>query len=153
MVKISLDVMYEIIRFVPNIMPFDKTSLEITEYLRKIAGSKINKFIKQHYFSSQNLENYVKHKFVRYRSLNSKDYNRIFNKTFTKREEWQFLPERMCANNFPNNSISWTYVERIPVGILRNKYDVYKFIQTLRQDQKDVIFRDYIHKFNVRLYE
>ena len=153
MVKISLDVMYEIIRFVPNIMPFDKTSLEITEYLRKIAGSKINKFIKQHYFSSQNLENYVKYKFVRYRSLNSKDYNRIFNKTFTKREEWQFLPERMCANNFPNNSISWTYVERIPVGILRNKYDVYKFIQTLRQDQKDVIFRDYIHKFNVRLYE
>lgn len=153
MVKISLDVMYEIIRFVPNIMPFDKTSLEITEYLRKIAGSKINKFIKQHYFSSQNLEDYVKYKFVRYRSLNSKDYNRIFNKTFTKREEWQFLPERMCANNFPNNSISWTYVERIPVGILRNKYDVYKFIQTLRQDQKDVIFRDYIHKFNVRLYE
>ena len=153
MVKISLDVMYEIIRFVPNIMPFDKTSLEITEYLRKIAGSKINKFIKQHYFSSQNLENYVKYKFVRYRSLNSKDYNRIFNKTFTKREEWQFLPERMCANNFPNNSISWTYVERIPVGTLRNKYDVYKFIQTLRQDQKDVIFRDYIHKFNVRLYE
>lgn len=153
MVKISLDVMYEIIRFVPNIMPFDKTSLEITEYLRKIAGSKINKFIKQYYFSSQNLENYVKYKFVRYRSLNSKDYNRIFNKTFTKREEWQFLPERMCANNFPNNSISWTYVERIPVGILRNKYDVYKFIQTLRQDQKDVIFRDYIHKFNVRLYE
>lgn len=151
--KVSLHIMYEIVKYVPNIVPFDGMSLEITEYLRKNAGKRINRFIKRRFFSSQTLENYIKYKFVKTRILHSSDYNRMFIKTFLKRDEWQFLPERMCANNFPDNSISWMYVERIPKSALRSKYDVYKFIQTLRHGQKDVIFRDYIHKFDIRLYD
>jgi len=151
--NVSLHVMYEIVKYVPNIVPFDKMSREISEYLRKSAGKRINRFIKRRFFSSQILKNYVKYKFVTTRRLHSTDYNRMFIKTFLSRDEWQFLPERMCANNFPNNSISWVYVDRIPKSALRSKYDVYKFIQTLRHDQKDAIFRDYIHKFDIRLYD
>ena len=153
MQRVSLHIMYEIVKYVPNIVPFDKMSLEISIYLRKLAGKRINRFIHRYFFSSQKLTNYIKYKFIKTRELNTKDYNRLFMKTFLEREKWQFLPERMCANNFPNNSISWMYVERIPKSELRSKYDVYKFIQTLRHDQKDVIFRDYIFDFNVKLYD
>jgi len=149
----SLHVMYEIIKFVPNVRPFNKKSLEITSKIREMAGKRINSFVKRYFFSSENLEKYVKYKFVKTQTLNSKDYNRIFMKTFLKREQWQFLPERMCANNFPDNCISWMYVDRIPKEKLRSKYDVYKFIQTLRHDQKDVIFRDYIFDFDIKLYD
>lgn len=151
--QVSLHIMYEIIKFIPNVHPFNKNSLEITSKIREMAGKRINSFIKRHFFSSENLEKYVKYKFVKTQTLNSKDYNRIFMKTFLKREQWQFLPERMCANNFPDNCISWMYVDRIPKEKLRSKYDVYKFIQTLRHDQKDVIFRDYIFNFDIKLYD
>lgn len=151
--KVSLHIMYEIVKYVPTIVPFDRMSLEITKYLRGKAGIRINRFIKRRFFSSQILKNYVKYKFVKTQTLNTKDYNRIFIKTFLSREQWQFLPERMCANNFPNNCISWMYVDRIPKEKLRSKYDVYKFIQTLRHNQKDVIFRDYIFNFNIRLWD
>ena len=149
----SLHIMYEIIKYMPNIRPFNKTSLEIITKMRKDAIKKIQRFVKQRFFSSQILRNYVKYKFVKTQTLNSKDYNRIFMKTFLLREQWQFLPERMCANNFPNSCISWMYVDRIPKEKLRSKYDVYKFIQTLRHNQKDVIFRDYIFNFNIRLWD
>ena len=149
----SLHIMYEIIKYMPNIQPFNKTSLEIITKMRKDAIKKIQRFVKQRFFSSQILRNYVKYKFVKTQTLNSKDYNRIFMKTFLLREQWQFLPERMCANNFPNSCISWMYVDRILKEKLRSKYDVYKFIQTLRHNQKDVIFRDYIFNFNIRLWD
>ena len=149
----SLHIMYEIIKYMPNIQPFNKTSLEIITKMRKDAIKKIQRFVKQRFFSSQILRNYVKYKFVKTQTLNSKDYNRIFMKTFLLREQWQFLPERMCANNFPNSCISWMYVDRILKEKLRSKYDVYKFIQTLRHNQKDVIFRHYIFNFNIRLWD
>ena len=48
--------------------------------MREVAGKRINRFIKYHFFSSENLKNYVKYKFVNFRTLNSKDYNKIFMK-------------------------------------------------------------------------
>lgn len=138
--------------YLSYIPPFNSDTLQISNVVRKQSIAKIKLARHLTYFSSHDLKKYVKHIFIETKTIPLTIMLKMFMKTYTLREDWNSLPERMCANCFPNNSISWTRVEKIPKPGLRSKYDVYCFIRSLEKSQLDVIVRDYISKYSIRFY-
>mgnify|MGYP000064700616 CR=1 FL=1 len=138
--------------YLSYIPPFNSNTLQISNVSRSNSIAKIKLARHLTYFSSEELKKYVKHIFIETRTIPLSIMLKMFTKTYTLREDWNSLPERMCANCFPNKSISWTRVEKIPKPGLRSKYDVYCFIRSLEKSQLDVIVRDYISKYSIRFY-